>query len=140
MSHFTVAVFVPEAANQEDAVAQAKTMLRPYQENNMEDCPKEYLEFNDLEDEYREEYETGTTTHAILKADGTFDGWAWDSKYESPLYKEFKRRDPFEIKLDEEIKAMKESGLHRVLPEGARADEEVPYSVVYPTFDAFSTI
>jgi hypothetical protein len=35
--------------------------MAPYQENNMGDCPPEFMEFNDQEDEYREEYETGTT-------------------------------------------------------------------------------
>lgn len=46
MSHFTVLVV---GENPEDQLA-------PYQENNMEDCPREYLKFNDIEDEYHQEY------------------------------------------------------------------------------------
>lgn len=70
MSHFTVLVKVSkekleEAAKQvgtddqesilEHAVGMA---LRPYQENNMGDCPEEFLEFRDIEEEYQEEWET----------------------------------------------------------------------------------
>jgi hypothetical protein len=47
MSHFTVLVIGENPEEQ----------LTPYQENNMEDCPKEYLEFNDVEEEYREDWE-----------------------------------------------------------------------------------
>lgn len=50
MSHFAVLVIGDDIEKQ----------LAPYQENNMGDCPKEYLVFNDTEDEYREEYENGT--------------------------------------------------------------------------------
>ena len=38
MSHFTVMVIGDNPEEQ----------LAPYQENNMGDCPQEYLEFNDL--------------------------------------------------------------------------------------------
>lgn len=50
MSHFSVMIVGPDPEKQ----------LAPYQENNMNDCPKEYLEFNDVEEEYREEFKTGT--------------------------------------------------------------------------------
>lgn len=50
MSHFTVLVIGDEPEKQ----------LAPYQENNMGDCPKEYLFFNNVEEEYRESYETDT--------------------------------------------------------------------------------
>jgi hypothetical protein len=33
--------------------------LEPYQENNYDTCPEEYLEFHDDEDDYREHYLTG---------------------------------------------------------------------------------
>ena len=39
MSHFTVAVIT-------DDINKLEGMLAPYQENNMDDCPREYLEFN----------------------------------------------------------------------------------------------
>lgn len=52
MSHFTVLVIGDNPEEQ----------LAPYQENNMGDCPKEYLEFHNVEEEYRKEYETDTKT------------------------------------------------------------------------------
>ena len=64
MSHFTVLVCVPphilatHCGNIEDAVAE---MMAPYQENNMGDCPEEYLEFNETEDENLEEYQSKTS-------------------------------------------------------------------------------
>jgi hypothetical protein len=36
-------------------------IMAPYQENNMEDCPEEFLEFNDTEDEEKQKWETETT-------------------------------------------------------------------------------
>jgi hypothetical protein len=50
MSHFTVAVI----ADHPDMVPD---LLAPYQENNMGDCPSEYMEFNDVEEKCREEWE-----------------------------------------------------------------------------------
>ena len=41
MSHFTVLVIGKNPEQQ----------LAPYQENNMRDCPSEFLAFNDIEDE-----------------------------------------------------------------------------------------
>ena len=57
MSHFVVGVLIDRLSS--DAIERA---MAPYQENNMLDCPKEYLEFFDMEDEMREEYETETVT------------------------------------------------------------------------------
>lgn len=51
MSHFAVAVI-------SDGTKEVSELLAPYQENNMEDCPKEFLAFNDIEGEYRDKYET----------------------------------------------------------------------------------
>ena len=49
MSHFTVGVFV-------DGTKSLEQLLAPYQENNMDDCPKEYLEFNDVTESEMEDY------------------------------------------------------------------------------------
>lgn len=48
MSHFTVIVVGPRSS--------LEANLSPFQENNMGDCPKEYLAFHDQEDEYLKEY------------------------------------------------------------------------------------
>lgn len=45
MSHFTVAVITKTGLR-----ADVEKLLAPYQENNMDDCPQEYLEFNEDED------------------------------------------------------------------------------------------
>lgn len=51
MSHFTVAVI-------SESIDDIKQLLAPYQENNMGDCPEQYMEFNDVEDKKRKEWET----------------------------------------------------------------------------------
>lgn len=66
MSHFTVAVITKG----EPTTEKIEQALAPYQENNMGDCPKQYLSFHSLSEEYKEEYETGTTERVKLK-DGT---------------------------------------------------------------------
>lgn len=73
MSHFSVAVFT-------DGTKTVEQLLAPYQENNMGDCPKEYLEFFDIEEEYKNKYETDS--RAMLK---TSDGniiftWSKEAK------------------------------------------------------------
>ena len=50
MSHFSVMVIGPE---NEEALREA---LAPFQENNMGDCPREFMEFEDVEDKYYQEY------------------------------------------------------------------------------------
>lgn len=50
MSHFTVLVIGDDIEKE----------LSPYQENNCGNCPKEFMVFNNVEEEYRNEYENGT--------------------------------------------------------------------------------
>lgn len=57
MSHFTVAVF-------SDGNKTIEELLAPYQENNMDDCPKEFLKFNDVTDEHLKQYENDGTEMA----------------------------------------------------------------------------
>lgn len=53
MSHFAVLVKIdPETLKKYgDSAIALENMLAPYQENNMGDCPEEYLEFNDCTEE-----------------------------------------------------------------------------------------
>lgn len=60
MSHFTVLVIGDDPEKQ----------LAPFQENNMGDCPEEYLVFDDREDEMMAAYMTGSCEQ-ILLSDGT---------------------------------------------------------------------
>ena len=64
MSHFAVAVIsrTPEEVD---------SLLAPYQENNMGDCPSEYLEFVDVEEDERYAYENGYT-EKVQAPDGRF--------------------------------------------------------------------
>jgi hypothetical protein len=52
MSHFTVLVISREGEN-------VKEQLAPFQENNMGDCPQEYMEFEDKTEEYEQEWKHG---------------------------------------------------------------------------------
>lgn len=72
MSHFAVTVI---SKNKGDIDA----LLAPYQQNNMGDCPKEFLEFVDVEPEARKEYETETITK-IKTQDGKLL-WPWDEEF-----------------------------------------------------------
>lgn len=56
MSHFTVAVITPSLNSVED-------LLALFQENNMGNCPEEYLAFFDVEEEYQRSYELESTEY-----------------------------------------------------------------------------
>lgn len=71
MSHFTVAV-ITKGMPYGDAIEKA---LAPYQENNMGDCPKEFLEFHSMSAEYKDEYETGTTKRVRTKDGNLLHPW-----------------------------------------------------------------
>ena len=62
MSHFTVGVIVNKLLEKEVA-----KVLAPYQENNMDNCPKKYLKFNPIVEEYMEKYYTKSMTRIKLK-------------------------------------------------------------------------
>lgn len=84
MSHFTVCVRVganaiSECGSVESAV---EKMLAPYQENNMGDCPREFLVFTDIEDESRNDYETGSSSMVALE-DGS-RVYPWDERFRVP--------------------------------------------------------
>lgn len=62
MSHFTVGVFIDIKKDKK-----LEDLLAPYQENNMGDCPKEYLEFNECDKEDIEEYENHKDEYETLE-------------------------------------------------------------------------
>jgi len=59
MSHFTVLVIGENPEQQ----------LAPYQENNMGDCPPEFMEFFDIEDDCRREYGEDSVESVVVTAD-----------------------------------------------------------------------
>lgn len=105
MSHFSVIVIGDDVDEQ----------LAPYQENNMGDCPKEYLEFHDMEPECREEYANGVTER-VLMPDGRLL-MKWDD--------EFRKEGSFGVGTD----------THEV-PDHLTV-VELPFSQLYPTFEQF---
>lgn len=108
MSHFAVAVIVHDGGCLDG-------LLAPYQENNMGDCPRKYLEFVSVEEEYRERYET-EGTRKVQTPDGRLL-WPWDEEL----------RVPGTIGTG--------SGTHKV-PEGYE-EKEIKFTELYPTFETF---
>lgn len=102
MSHFTVLVIGDDVEKQ----------LAPFQENNMCDCPKEYLEFNDLEEEMLTKYMTGDT-EMIELSDGN-------------LYSKY----------DDMFKTMENFVTKYKYPEGYNT-VKMPFTREYPTFDDY---
>ena len=102
MSHFTVLVIGDNPEEQ----------LAPFQENNMGDCPEEYLEFFDDEEAYRNEYEH-TTMHAVRSPSGEVM-YRYDERFEKNT------ADGLEIVIPPD---------HEIL--------EVPISELYKTFDDY---
>lgn len=87
--------------------------LAPYQENNMGDCPKEYMKFYSAEEEYMEEYNNNTATKIKMP----------DGRILDRCDKEFHVK-----KADNHTEVVVPEELERV---------EIPLKEIYPTFDEF---
>lgn len=117
MSHFTVCLRITKSALDTaggNIEAACKALLAPYQENNMGDCPDEYLEFHDTEDEHIRDYETGSSD-MIRMPDGELV-YPWDER--------LKQRGATVF----ETKTVVPPELERVT---------VPHKERYPTLEAF---
>ncbi|MEG6521100.1 hypothetical protein [Desulfotomaculum sp. 1211_IL3151] len=112
MSHFTVAVFTKEGGKT------VEELLSPYQENNMDDCPKEFLAFNDTTLEHQKEYEEEHMDQVRL-ADGTTFG-KYDNRFWQPKPDD---KSPFPSTVF-------------TLPEGAEVIK-LPHKEIYPSFEDF---
>jgi len=88
MSHFTVGVL-------QDGTKSVMELLAPYQENNMGDCPEEYLEFIDLYEQYRPKYETEEVRTVKFPDGSTLFPWETD---------ELKKKVPFILLYDKNEK------------------------------------
>lgn len=107
MSHFTVAVIT-------ESLDKVDELLAPYQENNMGNCPKEYLEFYDIEEEYRKIYENESSVRIQLE----------DGRIVSPYDKVFRKVTPSGSVIGYEVP----DHLKRV---------QIRHTEVYPSFDDF---
>lgn len=72
MSHFSVLVIGPNIEEQ----------LAPYQENNMGDCPEEYLKFEDVEEEYLKSFNEEGCEMVRLPEGG--HAYKWDERFRVP--------------------------------------------------------
>ena len=111
MSHFTVLVIGNEPEEQ----------LKPFQENNCDDCPEEYLEFNDTTQEHKESY-AKDFTEVVEYPDGAMVS-TYDDRFKNPNYNFMggrnKETNPEYIYLYPVI--------------------EVPVNVLYKTFEEYMT-
>jgi hypothetical protein len=107
MSHFTVLVIGPDHESQ----------LAPFQENNMGDCPKEYLTFTDEEDEMLKKYQT-EKTEVIIMTDGR----------KLSRYNEAFRNPDRALNLD---------APSHIVPNGLKITE-VPFTEAYATFEDYA--
>lgn len=108
MGHFTVAVISKDPRN-------VHRMLAPYQENNIGDCPEEYLEFYDIEIEERRKYESDEPQLSCIKGP--------DGALYSPFSSQFMVKD--------------EKGVYMPKCPPGYERVEVPYKEVYKTFEEY---
>lgn len=107
MSHFSVLVIGEDVEGQ----------LAPFQENNMGDCPEQYLEFVDKEDEIRHQFEN-ESTERIVMPDGSLKT-PWDETFrvtDTPVFGS--------------------SGTHEVPAHLERRD--VPFKELYSSLEEFA--
>ena len=119
-----------------DGTKTVEALLAPYQENNMGDCPKEYLKFHSTTEECRKKYEE-STEKARLK-DGTMV-WPWDNI----LYRQITRGE-YEIIKEDKNSRTKCEGFGNDTKYFVRDLESieaelinVPFKELYPTFEEF---
>jgi hypothetical protein len=106
--------------------------LAPFQENNMGDCPEDYLEFRNFEEEYLPEYENDTR-EMLVGPDGSYYSTYGDKAGEL--------KDEYIETLDEVIshrfepyhrKKFKEFIEHK-----GYSYQEIPYNELFETFEEY---
>lgn len=130
MSHFTVAVF-------SDGTKTVEELLAPYQENNMGDCPKEYLEFVSSSEEERPRWESESTEKVKLM-DGRLV-WPWDDILYRPI-----TRAMYEVIKNDKTKSTKRTGFGnneqyyvKDLQSLGAEVVSIPFKQLYPTFKEY---
>lgn len=127
MSHFNTGVICKELNDYEE-------LLAPYQENNMGDCPKEYMQFTSTSKEEKEYYENGTTERFVTD-DGKYLS-TWDSCFEVRIDEEEYKRLKNEKKIECFGTGNKEYyKLDYSLLKGKV--KKVTYKELYPTFEEY---
>ena len=130
MSHFTVAVF-------SDGTKTVEELLAPYQENNMGDCPKEYLEFVSSSKEERPRWESESAEKVKLM-DGSLV-WPWADILYRPITKAM-----YKVIKHDKTKSTKRTGFGKneqyyvkdLQSLGAEV-VNIPFKELYPTFKEY---
>lgn len=108
--------------------------LAPFQENNMGDCPKEYLEFVSHTEIEKERYENESTDKVRL-ADGTLVN-SWNNcLYRAITEEEYKKQDGSDV-CHSIIDGKHFYGIKDLESIGATY-VEVPFKELYPTFEEY---
>ena len=92
-----------------------EVQLAPYQENNMGNCPEEYLEFNSTEEDYLYDYNNKTVTKVVMPDGRLLNAW------------------------DEELRVKGSIGLDsdsHIVPD-LLEKREVPFKEIYKDFDEY---
>lgn len=139
MSHFTVAVF-------SDGKKTVEELLAPYQENNMGDCPKEYLKFKSATEEERERYENDTSERVVLKSGEMLYPWEDEKLKENLSYIIFSDGKDHSFFYDNKPEYLLKKTRDRILGEvqicfclsecGAEL-RKIPFKELYQTLDEF---
>lgn len=130
MSHFSVLVVGDDVEGQ----------LASFQENNMGDCPKEYLSFQDKEDEFVEEYKNEGTEQVMLLEYKREWFFPFSNELKNQLlallHKERKDLNIPDIESTEQERIIREfrDSLEK---SGRLVKEERPFRVIYPSFEEF---
>lgn len=130
MSHFVVTVVIEPGTGLVPAFDGSnipgiiEQIMAPFQENNMDDCPKEFLEFNDVEDEMLKEYEEGVQEKVVMP-DGRLL-FPWDEEFALKHTEEELEKDPLlRFQRKKEVPADLVKRL-------------VPFKETYSTFEEFA--
>lgn len=132
MSHYTVLVIGEDVEQQ----------LAPFQENNMGDCPSEFMEFVDFEDDCRREYHESSVERVVVTS-------AWLEKQKMPMaecenatWKHLQTaikegETEFFLAPWDDLFRVLGGGIHEAPPELER--REKAFKDLYPTFESFMT-
>ena len=134
MSHFAVGVIT----HGQPSHSEIDEILAPYQENNMGDCPEDYLEFEDVTKESQEEYNKGTIKKVRLP-DGRYVHESDEMFQRHITEEEYKRADNGDS--DNKSRGYKDGVTYYYIIDislvpGAEVGT-FPFKEVYPTFEEF---
>lgn len=130
MSHFTVGVICKDFNDYEN-------LLAPYQENNMGDCPEEYLKFNSVTEEEKQIYEN-EKAERFVTSNGDYIH-PYDSCFDVEITREeYKRLDKQNVRGLSSRYGKSETTYFKKdysLLQGEL--REVPYKEIYQTFEQY---